>query len=61
VRSNNSSNCLPLAIVKRYGSKKRKDIPHALRRVFEGKPVYSDEFRTNDEAIGSDTKTKATL
>jgi hypothetical protein len=47
--------------VKRYGSKKRKDIPHALRRVFEGKPVYSDEFRTNDEAIGSDTKTKATL
>jgi len=44
-----------------YGSKKKKDIRHALRYVFEGQPVYSDELRTDDDSIGSDTQTKGTF
>jgi len=44
-----------------HGSKKMKDIPHALRYVFEGQPVYSDELKTDDDSIASDTQTKGTL
>jgi hypothetical protein len=47
--------------MREYGSKKRKDIRHALRCVFERQPVYSDELRTDDDSIASETQTKGTL